>query len=444
MRARGTTVTAVAAALLVVLAACTEGSDGRPSARESSESAVASRDATCTAAVRRVVEVTQRYVDGYAVVDLAGTPGAASTSAPTASANPTSSATPGAKVTDADLQAAVEQAQRVRRTEGCQDDRFRRDLESGLAGLTAKGAVASAVLRQIKANLTGRVSTETLERSVTPDDDLAEVLAEVGPDATVLLGPGTYRLDETLVLLRGTTLRGAGRGRTTIVSTAADAAVLVLTGDRVVLEDLAVRRTGAAVGSVLIGGSAASLLLSRVELSGARIGNGDGGAGLLMTAASGEQPRSGTTREATDAQFANNEGAGIALTGSHRASIVSSVFRRNRQCGVCFLGSSGGAVRQSTFAGNGAGVAVTSTSRPLVEGNRISAGQVGVQAVDDSAPVLKNNTISGAARAAVIWSGRAGGRADGTRCRDVSFGLVVGPKAHPFLGKNACAVAAGR
>jgi parallel beta-helix repeat protein len=270
------------------------------------------------------------------------------------------------------------------------------------------------------------------------------VLAEVGPDATVQLGPGTYRLDETLVLLRGITLRGAGRARTTIVSTAADAAVLVLTGDRVVVEDLAVRRAGAAVGSVVIGGSAASLLLASVDLSGARIGNGDGGAGVLMTAAEGEEPRLGTTLEVTDSQFADNEGAGIALTGGHRASIVSSVFRRNRQCGVCFLGSSGGAVRQSRFDANGAGVAVTSTSKPLVQGNRISGGEVGVQAVDDSAPVLKSNTISGAARAAVIWSGRAGGRADGTRCRDVSFGLVVGPKAHPFLGKNSCSVAGGR
>jgi parallel beta-helix repeat protein len=211
-----------------------------------------------------------------------------------------------------------------------------------------------------------------------------------------------------------------------------------------VVEDLAVRRTGAAVGSVVIGGAAASLLLARVELSGARIGKGDGGAGLLMTAASGEQPRSGTTLEVTGSHFADNEGAGIALTGSHRASIRSASFRGNGQCGVCFLGSSGGAVRQSTFAANGAGVAVTSTSSPLVQGNRISGGQVGVQAVDESAPVLKNNTIRGAARAAVIWSGRAGGRADGTRCRDVSFGLVVGPKAHPFLGDNDCAVAAGR
>jgi parallel beta-helix repeat protein len=220
--------------------------------------------------------------------------------------------------------------------------------------------------------------------------------------------------------------------------------VLVLTGDRVVVEDLAVRRSGAAVGSVVIGGSAASLLLARVDLSGARIGKGDGGAGVLMTAADGEEPRDGTTLEVTDALFADNEGAGIALTGSHRASIVSSVFRRNGQCGVCFLGASGGAVRQSTFAANGAGVAVTSASTPLLQGNRISGGQVGVQAVDDSAPVLKNNTISGAARAAVIWSGQAGGRADGTRCRDVSFGLVVGPKAHPFLGDNRCAVAVGR
>lgn len=439
-RRRATATTALVVALVTVLPACTGDPDGTPSSssKDASQSAEASRQSACTAAVRAVVDVTQQYVDGYAEVDLAGTPDAA------ASMPPTTAATPGPKVSDADLQAAVERAQQVRRKQACDDDAFRRDLESGLAGLTAQGAVASAVLRQIKANLTGRVSTETVERSVTPEEDLAEVLAEVGPDATVQLGPGTYRLDQTLVLLRGVTLHGAGRGRTTLVSSAADAAVLVLTGDRVVVEDLAVRRTGDAVGSVVIGGSAASLLLARVQLSGARIGKGDGGAGVLMTAAEGEDPRVGTTLEVTAARFADNEGAGIALTGSHRASIVSSTFHRNRQCGVCFLGSSGGAVRQSTFTANGAGVAVTSTARPSIMGNRINGGEVGVQAVDSAAPVLRNNTITGAARAAVIWSGKAAGRADGTRCRNVSFGLVVGPKAHPFLGDNDCAVAAGR
>ena len=435
MRQRGgVSVLLVTAAL--VLTACTSDAE-RPSPAESSRSAEQSRNAACADAVTDVVEVTQRFVDGYGEASLASTP----TAAPGA-ASPTSSpdASP---ATDEDLQEAVARAQDVRRDQRCDDDEFRERLESGLDGLVADGAVAAAVLRQVRANLTGRVSAEASSRSVTPADDLPEVLAEVGPGATVELAPGEYRLGETLVLLRGVTLRGAGADRTTIRSSAPDASVLVVTGDRTALEHLSVRRSTVA-GSVLVGGSAASVRLDGVRFSGARTGDGEGGAGVLMTAVAGVQPRDGTTLEVTGSTFADNDGAGIALGGDHRASIVSSRFARNEQCGVCFLAASGGAVRRSTFAQNGAAVAVNGTARPLIKGSSITGGEVGVQAVDDSAPVLDGNRISRVARAAVIWSGKSSGRADRTRCRDVEFGLVVGPSAHPFLGDNDCPVAQGR
>jgi hypothetical protein len=246
------------------------------------------------------------------------------------------------------------------------------------------------------------------------------------------------------VLLRGVTLQGAGAGRTTISSSAADAGLLVLTGDRVSIRDLSVRRTGTAVGSVLVAGSEASVELSRIHVSGARVGRDGGGAGVLMTSAEGEKPREGTTLEVTDARLSDNDAAGIVMTGSHRASIRGTQVRRSGQCGVCFLGSGGGAVRDSGFVGNGVAVAVAADAAPLVADNRISGGQVGVQATDRSAPVLRDNVVSGADRAAVIYSGRATGRADRTRCRDVRYGLVVGPSAAPYLGDNDCPVARGR
>jgi hypothetical protein len=421
---------------VLVATACTDAGD-RPTVQESSRSLELSRDAACTQAVTDVVSVTQRFVDRYAEADLASTPSPAPSSA-------TGSPSVPSTATDVDLQAAVERAQEVRREQRCDDEQFGEQLQSGLDDVVAGGAVAAAVLRQVRANLTGRVAAEPVTRSVSPSDDLAEVLAEVGTGATVELAAGKYRLDESLVVLRGVVLRGAGQGRTALVSSAAEAAVLVLTSDRTELHDLEVRRTAGSSGSGLVGGSAASVLLDGVTVSGARIGEGAGGAGVLMTSVAGERPREGTTLEVTDSRFAGNEGAGIALGGDHRASIVSSTFTRNGQCGVCFLDDSGGAVRRSAFSANGAAVAVNARSAPLVERNRITGGEVGVQAVGDSAPVLRGNRITGAARAAVIWSGRAAGRADGTRCADVDFGLVVGPRAHPFLGDNDCPVAQGR
>jgi hypothetical protein len=431
----------VAAAL--VLSACT-GSSGAagPGGTPSAKVSAASRQTACRAAVREVLAATQRYVDVYSDVGLTTTPSATSgTASPSPTASPSGTGTAPASNADSALQAAIATATRIRRTQGCDPTAFNTGLTTGLGQVTSHGAVAGAVLRQLRANLTGQVATAPTTVRVAPGDDLDSALATAATGSTLQLAAGTYALTGALVLLRGVTLSGAGAGQTTITSTAADGAVLVLTGDRVVLSGLAMRRTGTAVGSVVIGGSSASLQLTGVAVSGARLGAAGGGAGVLMTAGGGQVADGSTTLEVTDSTFSANQGAGIALTGAHRGSIVSSRFTGNGQCGVCFLGASGGAVRSSVFTGNAAGVAVAATSRPLVVGNHLSGGQVGVQAVDSAAPVLRDNTVTDATRAAVIWSAQSGGRADGTTCRRDRYGLVVASTAHPFLGQNACAVA---
>lgn len=422
----------------LVLSACTGTSDARPSSNASKRAATAaeSRATACRAAARSVVEVTRRYVAGYADLGLTSTPDRGTSPSP----NPSETA----GVTDDDLQAAIDRAQRVRRQQRCDAATFEAELQQGLAALTAEGPVAAAVLQQLRANLTGRAGSTPTTRAVTPADDLGVVLTELATGSTLTLGAGTYRLDDALVLLRGVTLRGASTGDTVITSGAPDAALLVLTGERVVVEDLTVRRTGRRAGSVILGGSAASLQLTGVRLEGARLGRNGGGAGVIMTAAKDETTTGGTTLEVTDSSLVDNEGAGIALTGGHRASVVSSDFRGNGQCGVCFLGASGGAVRRSTFTGNGSGVAVAGTADPVVQGNDVRGGRVGMQATGDAAPVLSGNVITGAARAAVIFDEDAAGRVSRTRCQDVPYGIVVGGAAHPLLESNACRLARGR
>jgi hypothetical protein len=425
-----------AVALLAVVAlltsGCTGGSGGTPTPDPSA--ADASRRTACRAAVVELVDTTQRYVNGYADVSLR-----------TDGSQPTSTPSPDPHaVTDDDLQAAVTRTVRTRDQQRCDPPSFSSQLDQGLSALTAQGPVAAAVMRQLRADFTGKVATDAATVPVAAGTDLATAVAEAASGSTLELAAGTFRLSETLVLLRGVTLRGAGVGTTTLVSTAADASVLVLTADRVDVEDLTVRHGGRSDASVLVGGSTASLQVRRTRLTGARLGDGGGGAGLLMTAAEKAPPATGTTLEVTDVVVDGNEGAGITLTGTHRASIVGAEVRDNGQCGVCFLGATSGAVRQSTFTGNAAAVAATGRATPQVRDNRIEGGQVGVQATGHAAPVLTANTIVGAARAAVIYQGHAAGRADRTRCRDVKYGLVVGPDALPFLGRNGCTVVRSR
>ena len=67
---------------------------------------------------------------------------------------------------------------------------------------------------------------------------------------------------------------------------------------------------------------------------------------------------------------------------------------------------------------------------------------MGLQVSGAATPTVSDVTIRGAARAAVIYTGTSGGAIDGVTCRDVPFGIVVGPSVTPTLGENACTLVA--
>lgn len=396
----------------------------------------------CAAAVDAIVYATERYVAGYATAGGVRAPDAGdadSEAAPSSSASPLGTD----PYTEVEFQDALTRAQTVLTEQACEARQVRTDLEEGLGFVQAEGPVAQAVLRQLAASLTGRVEQQVTARTVAPDEDLAEALAELLPGSTVELGAGEYALAEPLVILSGVILRGAGADATTIVSTAPEAAILALTNGRVEVADLAVRRDGETPGSVLLAGPAASVVVTGARLSGGvATEDGLGGAAVLMFA--GEDPVSdrGTTLEVTGSDLSGNEAAGAVLTGAHRASVAGSTVRDNGQCGICFLDASTGSVEATSFEANGVGVAVAGTASPVLVGGTIVGGEVGLQVSDAAAPFVSGVTIRGSARAAVIYTGTSGGALDGVTCEDVPFGIVVGPSVAPTLGQNACGLVA--
>jgi hypothetical protein len=267
------------------------------------------------------------------------------------------------------------------------------------------------------------------------------MLAELAPDSVVRLAPGRHRLSQTLVVLQAVTIVGAGRNRTELVSNAAGSVLLVLTDGRVELRGLTARHSGRSAASVLLGGPTSSVVLDAARIADASGKNGQGGNGVLMTASRGQEQGRGTTLEVTGTEFRGNEAAGVLLTGGHRTSVRRSTFVGNGQCGVCFADSSGGAVRTSRFSRNDVGVAVLDDARPALLDDRFTGGQVGVQASGRSRPLVRSSSVQGAARAAMIFSGRATGRVDGSTCTEVPYGIVVAGRALPFVGKNECTIA---
>lgn len=416
----------------LVLAGC---ADSEPDALPTPDPTELARQA-CSAAAVSVGDAVQRYVDAYAAPSLAAA--ANPSQSPGASTQPSPSRLAGP---DADLEAAVADAQEVVQERGCDPEDFAAEVESALGEVTADGPVADAVLRQLRASLTGRAAPTATTRSVTPEDDLREVLAELPTGSTVELAPGTYALDEPLVVLRGVTLRGAGRDDTTIQSSSSEASVLVFTAERVELRELALDRSDERTGSVVVAGSAAALVVSGSRISGGTTdADGLGGAGILLAA--GDTVRApATSLEVTDTDFAANAGAGIAASGEHSVSIVGSRFSGSGQCGICFLDDSGGSVEASSFTDNTVGVAVLGSATPTLIDIDVTGGEVGIQAAGEAAPIIKGGTVTRAARAAVLLSEQTSGSVDGLTCSDVPFGIVVGPRSAPTIGDNACDLA---
>lgn len=425
---------ALVAVALVALVGC--GGDGsREATPRSSDPAASDTEAECAAAVASIVSATERYVRSYehgrAVTVATGAEEGPSTTTTAPVGDPDT-------LTEAGFRAALADAETVLAEQGCRPTRTRADLAAGLSRVSAGGPVPDAVLRQLTASLTGEAATAPTVTAVAVGDDLRDALARSPDGSTLQLDAGEHQLDGPLVLLAGIEIRGAGRDATTIVSTAPEAAVLVLTGRRVGLAGLTLRRQADAPGSVVLGGPPASVVVSDARLTGGRADSeGEGGAGVLMYATGDDAAGRGTTLEVTDAELRDNE-AGIVLTGGHRSSIVGAVFASNGQCGICFLGPSDGSVEDSAFDGNGVGIAVAGTAAPSLLRISVNGGEVGLQASDSAAPAVEGATISGSSRAAVIYSGPVGGSLSGVSCVNVPFGIVVDAEAAPHIGDVDC------
>ena len=432
MTRRGS-VTVMALAFLLVLTGCTQDPADKES-NTASDSPSSADPGACDGAREELLVTVRRYVEAY--------------DAPRAGESGSGAGEVGAD--DGDLEAALGRARRTLDENGCDLKEFRTDFQAGMDDITTRGPLARAVLLRLTASMTGTLARTPETVTVRPRQDLPAALARLAPGSTVVLAAGDHRLRQPLVLLTGVTLRGAGPRRTSVSSTAAGSAILVLTDQRTEIRDITLRHRGRKPSSLLVGGPNSSVVVTRARLTGAtaspkaRPGDQSGSA-VTMTARAGDDEARGTTIQVTASDFSRNDAAGILLTGAHRASIRATSFRANGQCGVCFAGKSSGGVQRGTFRDNAVGVAVLDQANPTVVDNEFDGGQVAIQVSGRAAPSVRAARIDGPSRAGLIFGDRSSGRVDGARCQNITYGIVISPKALPFIGRgNTCPVAQGR
>ena len=422
-----------AVAALLAVAGCSSSS--RPSPHTTTAAI------GCRPTVAKLVTLTQRYLDGVAAdTQIPGLVTASPTPSTSASASPSAS-----PVSQQDYVDAITNARAQLPAVGCSQAAFTEAMQSGLQTVRPHGAIAGAVLDQLRAQLRGDFPTTAVTRRAGPHDDLAQVLAELPPKSTLLLAAGTYRLPDTLVLLRSITIRGAGSGKSVLTSATANAAVLVLTDQPVTLSGVALRRTGTAPGSVVVTGPTAAISFRDVAVSGARAASsgGAGGVGVLLTAVGAPFTNRTVTFRAVNSSFSGNDSAGVAAGGTHHVVITGSTFAQNRQCGVCYLGASTGTVSGSTFTSDVVGVVVSSEAPVAIEHNHFQGGDVGIQATGQAKPTVTNNVLKGTARASMVFVGTSAGTVDGNDCSGDRAGIAVARTAYPYVKKNACRVTLG-
>lgn len=411
-----------------LLAACTANAAGAPTP-------TATTREPCTTAVETLVDAVRTTVAGYEVpLTAAASPG------PT----PVPSQVTGGGSPDDQraLQDAVAAARATRQQHGCAS--FDRDLTRGLDTITPQGPVADAVWRRLSATLLGTVEQSTGDTVIAAGTDLRDAVAHAAAGSVIALPAGVLTLTATLVLLDAVTLRGAGRDATVIHSEAPNVGVLVAGSAAVRLTDLSLAMTGSQAASGIVAGTGTTLALTRTRISGAKADQaGDGGAGVYLSGARTATAGADTTFEATDAVFATNQWAGVAVAGSHRVSIQASRFERNGKAGLLFLDAAGGSVVSSTFTSDGIGIAVSDTAAPTLKSNTVTGGSVGVQTDSHAAPVIDGLRVSAADKASLIIGGDSRGWIGGVSCSHSPYGMIISAGAAPTLGSNTCPLQRG-
>jgi len=276
------------------------------------------------------------------------------------------------------------------------DDCTEFDLEGQVDDALAEYANEGLLNQYLVGFVRQGVAIETRDIMVTPDDDLAQLLPLLGPGSTVTLEAGTYDLSATIIVQSELTLLGAGRESTLIQSDAPAAAFAAANGGALTMQDLTVRHIGSEPASVVLAVDAI-LQLSEVTIAGGKTDLEDaGGSGVVLTSSA-----AASSSSFENVRVADNQAAGIVLTGTAEMIAQSIDLDRNGQCGICFFDDASGEIRDSRFEANALGMQVNDQASPFViRSSFIESAVAGVVINGSGEPRILQSEFGGPGEAA--------------------------------------------
>ena len=337
--------------------------------------------------------------------------------------------------------------------DNCTEQDLEAEVDLALENYAGQGTLNQYLVGLVRQG----VQIETRDVAVGPDDDLVSILATLGPGSSVTFSEGTFTLDASILVQGDLILVGAGQDETVLESTADTAAIAVLGGGSIIMNDFTIRHVGEVPASVVVAVDA-SLEMVNMTISGGIVDeDGGGGSGVVLT----ETDQANTVPVVTidRSTISANSAAGIAVTGSYAPSVVNSVIESNGQCGICFFDTAGGQTQSTILRANSVGIQVSNQAAPelalntfedsgvaglLIDGDAAptvlentfdAADVVGIDVQDSAAPVLQRNVIDGHA-VGISLRGTSAASVSENSVALSDVGLLVGGSATPVVFDN--------
>lgn len=286
--------------------------------------------------------------------------------------------------------------------------------------------------------------------------DLPAAVAAVEPGGVINLGPGTYTLQEPLIIDKPLTLAGAGIDETFIVS-GGQGYVVRYSGDgRFAATDITFRHEGD-VDADAVRIDQGEIEISRCRFTGAVWAEGnDPHAGLHILG--------GAQGRVQDSEALANNLDGIRVENDAHVDLLRNTANDNAQYGIHFRDSARGQASDNHCTGNAlGGIGVLGSAQPVLENNTLSgndesgivywgngAGEArrntcrdnglhGISLNDNAAPLLQENQLISNTQDGLVYFGSAAGVARHNTCNENGLhGIGVNGQAQPTLDSNIC------
>ena len=279
-------------------------------------------------------------------------------------------------------------------------------------------------------------------------------VADIATGTTIYLGPGTFRLSQTLAVdfsfnLVGSGMEGSNATVVTCNDTVVDVASVSFSA-----QDIKFVSTASSKPTDVMAAGDATIDLLRCSFSGASRWNDHAGDGLYLYGT--------TSATVQDCVFTQNDLNGVEVDENAQVALEDNECSGNGSNGICFWAGSVGVARGNACTANSySGISVNDSAEATLENNICTENQNngirfgdnatgtirnndcsenitydGIALYDYAYALVENNTCWSNSQAGIYFADASSGIARNNECAGNKWGIYVNDTATPTIGSN--------